>query len=61
MNEKKPFDDGNKYLQKHIGVPKEGKMNKLPKPLRMIGYSVIGFMVLFLILMLVSYVLYFLN
>ena len=61
MNEKKPFDDGNEFLQKHIGVPKEGKMNKLPKPLRMIAYSVIGFIVLFLILMLVSYVLYFIN
>ena len=61
MNEKKPFDDGNEFLQKHIGVPKEGEVNKLTKPLRMIGYSVIGFIVLFLILMLASYILYFLN
>jgi len=61
MNEKKPFDDGDEFLQKHIGVPKEVKINKLPKPLRIIGYCIIGFLFLSLILMLISYLMYFLN
>ena len=61
MNEKKPFDDGNEFLQKHIGVPKEVKIKKLPKPLRIIGYFIIAFIVLSLVLMLISYLMYFLN
>ena len=61
MNEKRPFDDGDEFLQKHIGVPKEVKIKKLPKPLRIIGYCIIGFLFLSLILMLISYISYFLN
>ena len=59
MNKKKPFDDGNEFLQNHIGVPIEVKISKLPKALRIIGYSIIALIVLILILLLATYLMYF--
>lgn len=38
MNHKKPFDDGNDFLKKHIGIPDKANIKKLPKSIKIIGY-----------------------
>ncbi len=50
MQEKKPFNDGSDYLQKHIGVPDNIKINKLPRFIKWIGCFMLLFLVLFLII-----------
>ncbi|MFD1032824.1 amino acid transporter [Metaplanococcus flavidus] len=61
MNEKKPFDDGNEFVQKHLGVPSEEKVKHLPLPLKVIKYCVIGLIFFSIITMLVAYIINFSN
>ena len=42
--EKKPFNDVDEHYQKHIGAPSSYNMKQMPKPIRIIGYILIGFM-----------------
>ncbi|WKA53202.1 hypothetical protein [Planococcus shixiaomingii] len=60
MEEKKPFDDGNEFILKHLGIPagvSSGKKNaKLPMPLRIFQYFIVGFVVLSFVLVFISYI-----
>lgn len=38
MQEKKPFNDVNDYVQKHIGIPEKAEIKKLPRLLKWVGY-----------------------
>ncbi|MGN7478863.1 amino acid transporter [Solibacillus silvestris] len=42
--EKKPFNDADAQYQKHVGTPSSYNMKQIPKPIRIIGYFMIGFM-----------------
>ena len=44
--EKKPFNDVDDHHQKHIGTPSSYDMKQMPKPIRIIGYFMIGFMLI---------------
>lgn len=55
MYGRRPFNDAGDFLETHIGVPSEGKVaniSKLPKPIRLIGYFMIGFMTIWTIIFL---------
>lgn len=43
--EKKPFNDVDAHYQKHVGTPSTYKLKQLPKPIRYIGYFMVGCMV----------------
>lgn len=52
MYGRRSFNDAGDFLETHIGVPSEDKaanMSKLPKPIRIIGYFMIGFMAIWTI------------
>lgn len=55
MKEGKPFAGGNEFSQKHVAAP----INKLPKFLLIIVFSVIGLILLSVILMLILFSLYY--
>ena len=42
--DKKPFNDVDEHYQKHVGTPSSYKMKQMPKPIRIIGYFIMGFM-----------------
>lgn len=54
MDERKPFNDANEHLTKHVGIPQKVEINKLPKPLRFFGYFVITFVSLSTILIIIG-------
>ena len=51
--EKKPFNDVIDHLNKIEGNPATGDFKKLPKPLKYIGYFIITFLVLPILLTMV--------
>lgn len=54
--DKKPFNDVDEHYQKHVGTPSSYNMKQMPKPIRIIGYFMIGFMTIaatFMILMII--------
>lgn len=60
MNEKKPFDDGNEFVQNHLGIPEDAPNNKetkAPLPVRLISYFIFGFIGICFLLLLVAFIL----
>ena len=43
MNDKKPFNDVTDHYTKHVGVPSKVELQKLPKVLRIFGYTMFVF------------------
>lgn len=37
MNRKEPFDDGNDFLKRHIGMPDQVDIKKTPTPVEIIS------------------------
>lgn len=48
--DKKPFNDVDEHYQKHVGTPSSYNMKQMPKPIRVIGYFMISFIVIATIL-----------
>ncbi|QPR68316.1 amino acid transporter [Lysinibacillus macroides] len=54
MSHKNPFDDGNDFLKKHIGIPDQANIKKLPKPIKIIGYLMLAGVSLFILLIIIA-------
>lgn len=53
MDEKKPFNDVGEHYQKHVGgIPSDTNLKKMPRPIRLIGYFLIGCGAIFIVLFL---------
>lgn len=50
LMDKKPFNDVDAHYSKHVGTPSSYKLKQMPKPIRFIGYFMIGFMAIAAIL-----------
>lgn len=50
MMEKKPFNDVDEHYSEYVGTPSSYKLKQMPKPIRFIGYFMMGFMVIAAIL-----------
>lgn len=54
--EKKPFNDVDEHYQKHVGTPSSYNLKQMPKPIRYIGYFMIGCMVIAALLIIGGFV-----
>lgn len=56
MNGKPPFNDVGEHYQKHMGgVPNNVDLKKMPKLIRLIGYFMVGFSSIFIILLIIGW------
>lgn len=65
MDEKKPFDDGNEFVQKHLGIssgsPTDNQDTQMPLALKIMGIFILGFIGICFILLFVAFFIHLSN
>lgn len=54
MSDKKPINDAMEHMSKIEGIPTDVNLKKLPKPLRYLGYFMIGFFTLSILFIIIA-------